>query len=66
MAKSKTTTTTEYPIEEFVQMISSQCFGNREIKVDFVIKEVGGDPMDRYPGVDTVVAVRITFDGHAT
>lgn len=64
MAKTKTTTTTEYPIEEFVQMIRSQCFGNKEIKVDFVIKEVGGDLFDRYPGTDTVVAVRITFDGN--
>jgi len=30
------------------------------IKVDFVIQKVGGDPLDRYPGTDTVTKIRVS------
>lgn len=31
-----------------------------QVKVDYVIEEIGGDPMDRYRGVDTVTKVRVS------
>lgn len=31
-----------------------------QITVEYAIREVGGDPMDRYPGTLTVVAVNVT------
>ena len=31
-----------------------------KINVHFVIEEVGGDPMDRFRGTDTVTKIRVT------
>ena len=31
-----------------------------KINVEFVIQEVGGDPMDRYPGVKKVTGIRVS------
>lgn len=30
-----------------------------KVQVTFVIEEVGGDPMDRYPGTKTVTKIRV-------
>ena len=30
------------------------------VQVTYVMEEVGGDPMDRFPGVPTVTKVRVT------
>jgi hypothetical protein len=31
------------------------------LSINFVIQEVGGDPMDRYPGRDEVTKIVITY-----
>lgn len=33
-----------------------------KVTVRYVIEEVDGDPMDRYPGIDTVVSIEVTID----
>ena len=63
MATTKTTTVVEYPVDEFRSLLKEKVFGGKEIAVDFVIQEVGGDPLDRFPGHDGVTRVRISFDG---
>jgi hypothetical protein len=63
MAKMKTTTTVEYPVEELKQLIASKLFAGKEIDIKFVIQEVGGDPLDRFSGHNEVTSVRITFEG---
>jgi hypothetical protein len=34
-----------------------------QVSVEYVIQEVGGDPMDRYPGRSAVTQVRVTVEG---
>jgi hypothetical protein len=64
MATAKTTTTIEYPVDEFKSMVAKLMFnGKCNIKVEFVIQEVGGDPLDRFPGHDEVTKVRVSYDG---
>jgi hypothetical protein len=64
MATSSTTTTVEYPVGEFKSMVAELMFaGKRNIKVEFVIQEVGGDPLDRFPGRDEVTKVRVSYEG---
>jgi hypothetical protein len=63
MAKTETTTTVQYPVQEFIELVRERAFGGKDIKVEFVIMEVGGDPMDRYPGVEQVTQVNIRFSG---
>ena len=33
-----------------------------KISVHYEIQEVGGDPLDRYPGTNTVTKIRVTVD----
>ncbi len=63
MAQTKTTTTVEYPVEELKQLIASKLFPGKQVDIKFVIQEVGGDPLDRFPGHNEVTSVKITFDG---
>ncbi len=63
MPKTSTMTTVEFTAAEFLHMIKKDIFGGRDIKVDYVIREVGADPMDRFPGHNEVVGVRISCDG---
>lgn len=64
MATSKTTTTTvDYPVTEINRIIGEKMFPGREIKIEYLISEVGGDPLDRFPGRNEVTNVRISFDG---
>lgn len=63
MAEIKTTTTVEYSVEEMKQLIASKFFPGKQVDINFVIQEVGGDPLDRFPGHNEVTSVRISFDG---
>lgn len=63
MAKIKTTTTTEFSVEEINNLIREKIFEGKDIRIDYVIQEVDGDPLDRYRGRDEVTAVRVTCDG---
>ena len=63
MAKMKTTTTTEFSVEEINQLIRDKIFDGKDIRIDYVIEEVGADPLDRYRGHDEVTAVRVSYDG---
>ena len=60
---TKTTTVVEYPADEFAALIKEKVFGGKDVEIDYVIQEVGGDPLDRFRGVDTVTQIRIRFDG---
>ena len=63
MASTKTTTVVDYPVAEFESLLKEKIFKGQEIKVEFVIQEVGGDPLDRFPGHNAVTRVRVSFDG---
>jgi hypothetical protein len=60
--KTTTTTTIEYPVKEFIELLKEKAFPGKNVTVKFVIEEVGGDIMDRYPGHDEVTKVRIQID----
>lgn len=51
----------EFSLQQMEELIANDlgCSVN-EIKVEYVIQEVGGDPMDRYGGTDTVTKIRVT------
>lgn len=66
MPKTTTSTTVEYTVDEFIALIREKIFDGKEIKLAFKIEEVGGDPLDLYPGTDTVTQVQVTFDGSPT
>ena len=62
--KTTKTTTIEYSVEEFKALLKEKLsqdeeFRGKEMNIRFVIEEVGGDPLDRYPGWDEVTKVRI-------
>jgi hypothetical protein len=63
MAATKTTTVVDYPVDEFKSLLKEKIFEGKEVKVEFVIQEVGADPMDRFPGHNEVTRVRVSFDG---
>lgn len=60
--QSKTTTTVSYTVEEFNKIIN-EVFDNRGVSVRYVIQEVGGDPLDRFPGTNQVTKIEITYEG---
>ena len=60
-----TAKTTEYEVtpEEIAKLIAKDLNKPVEkVRVEFVIGEVGGDPMDRYPGTKTVTKIRVIVD----
>ena len=62
--KTDTTTTMEIPVDEFNSMAADAMFSGRaDVQIEYVIREVDGDPLDRFPGVDKVVAIRVKFKG---
>ncbi len=63
MAITKTTTVVDYSIDDFKAIVADKIFEGRDVTIDFVIQEVGGDPMDRFPGHKTVTRVRVSFEG---
>lgn len=54
----------EYEPSEITTLIANALNVPAEsIAVQFVIQEVGGDPMDRFPGRQQVTKVRVTVKG---
>lgn len=60
--KLTTTTVVDYPVDEFRSLLKEKIFDGKEIKIEFVIQEVGGDPLDRSPGHNEVTRVRVKFE----
>jgi len=55
--------TFEFSLEEIKKLITKDLEKDPEkISVNYVIQEVGGDPMDRYPGVKTVTKIQVTVN----
>lgn len=51
----------EFALEDMKKLIAADLeIPVAFIDVEYVIREVGGDPMDRFPGHDQVVGVRVT------
>lgn len=65
MSQTNVKTTVEFPVDEFNELIAQRFpeFKGRSIHIDYVIEEVGGDVMDRFPGVDQVTRVKVSFEG---
>lgn len=63
MATTTKKTTVEYPVSEFIELLKDK-FGmnNSDVSIRFIIQEVGGDYLDRYPGQPQVVAVQICYE----
>lgn len=59
MTKIKTTKTINYPVEAFKRMICEKCFDGKKVEIKFLIREVGGDPLDRFPGQKKVVSIDV-------
>ena len=56
-------TTIEYPVNEFIELLKDKIGMNHaEVSVKFIIQEVGGDCLDRWPGQQQVVAVQISYE----
>lgn len=54
-------TTYEFSTASIVGLIAADLNVKEEnVKVHFVIQEVGGDPMDRYRGTNTVTKIQVT------
>ena len=54
------TKTFEVSLDEAVEMFAEAVGAPKEkVSVEYVIREVGGDQMDRFPGVNKVTAIRI-------
>jgi hypothetical protein len=53
--------TYEFGLDEMKALIAEDLKVNADrIDVTYVIQEVGGDPMDRFPGHNQVTKVRVT------
>ena len=60
--KSKTTRY-EFSLDELKKLIAQDMKVPVEaIHVNYVIQEVGGDPMDRYPGIKEVTKIEVIVD----
>ena len=56
-----TVSTYEFTLEQLKQLISVDLgCSPTNLDVTYVIEEVGGDPMDRFPGTKTVTKIRVT------
>lgn len=63
MVKTTKKTIIEYPVIDFIDLVKDKLFGeNNNVSVKFIIREVGGDYLDRYPGQNQVVAVHISYE----
>lgn len=64
--KSKVSTY-EFSLEDLKMLIAADLdVFSEDIEVEYVIREVGGDPMDNFPGVKTVTGVRVTLKHDVT
>lgn len=54
-------TTYEFSTEQINFLVALDLgVASERVSVEYVIQEVGGDPMDRYPGVKQVTKIRVT------
>jgi len=60
--KSKTTEYSFSPTEIKKLIAKDPEVDESKISVRYVIREVGGDPMDRFPGTPTVVSIDVTIN----
>jgi len=60
--KSKTTEYSFSPTEIKKLIAKDLEVDESKISVRYVIREVGGDPMDRFPGTPTVVSIDATIN----
>jgi len=60
--KSKTTEYSFSPAEIKKLIAKDLEVGESKISVQYVIREVGGDAMDRYPGTPTVTSINVTIN----
>lgn len=57
------TITYEFTPEDIKKLIAQELkIDPKKVDVQYRIEEVGGDPMDRYPGHDEVVAINVTVN----
>ena len=57
------TTEYEFTLDDVKQLFAAELNAKPEtLNVRYVIEEVGGDPMDRYPGTNTVTKIKVTMD----
>jgi len=55
------TKTFEVSLDNAVEMFAEAVGAPKEkVSVEYIIREVEGDPMDRFPEVNKVTAIRIT------
>jgi hypothetical protein len=55
--------TYEFCLDDLKKLIAQElCVDERTIHVEFVIEEVGEDPMDRFPGHKQVTSARVTVE----
>lgn len=60
--KSKTTEYSFSPAEIKKLIAKDLEADESKISVRYVIREVGGDPMDRFPGTPTVTSIDVTIN----
>jgi len=55
------TTVYEFTPDDLKELITNDLYEDvANVTVEYVIQEVGGDPMDRYPGTKQVTKIRVT------
>lgn len=65
--KTKRTTTYTLKPNDIAKLIAADLqVPESEIEVEYVIQEVGGDLMDRYPGHNEVTKIRVTHNSKDT
>lgn len=53
-------TTYEFSLEQINLLVALDLgVASEQVSVEYVIQEVGGDPMDRYPGTKQVTKIRV-------
>lgn len=58
--------TYEFSLVDIKQLICTDLnVSANSVTVDYIIQEVGGDPMDRFPGHKQVTGVRVTVTNQA-
>lgn len=60
MPVTKTTTTTDYTVEEFDEMVREKLFGGQGVSVYYRIEDVSDDPLDQMPPTPKVTGIQIS------
>ena len=62
-----TVSTYKFSLDDMKELIAADLDVNVEdIQVEYIIQEVGGDPMDRYSGPKMVTGIRVTLNHNVT